>query len=61
MGLCAGIDLHSTSYHVGIINVNDKCVFPRKSADDRTVVPEAFGPFKSDLTRDVVESISGLF
>jgi len=56
MGLYAGIDLHSTSNHVGIINANDKRVFRRKLANDPTVILEAFEPFKGDLTGVVVES-----
>lgn len=56
MGLYAGIDLHSTRNHVGIINEADKRVFVTKLVNDPSIIIQAFEPFKKDLNGVVVES-----
>jgi transposase len=56
MQLYAGIDLHSTSNHIGIINEQDRRVYRKKLANDPTRILEAFKPFKKNLKGVVVES-----
>ena len=56
MKLYAGIDLHSTSNHLGIINDRDRRVFRGKLANDPTIIIDALEPFKQDLIGIVVES-----
>jgi transposase len=56
MGLYAGIDLHSTSNHVGILDDKDKRVFCTKLVNAPTVIIEALERFKKDLCGVVVES-----
>ncbi len=56
MQLYAGIDLHSTSNHLGIINDRDRRIFRGKLANDPTIIIDALEPFKQDLIGIVVES-----
>jgi transposase len=56
MELYAGIDLHSTSNHLGIIDGNDKRVFKRKLPNQAEVVLKALEPHKKDVVGVVVES-----
>lgn len=56
MQLYAGIDLHSSSNHIGIINEQDRRVFRKKLANDLGRILEALAPFKKDLKGVVVES-----
>lgn len=56
MQLYAGIDLHSTSNHLGIINDNDRRIFRKKLANDPMIILEALEPFAKNLKGVVVES-----
>ena len=56
MQLYAGIDLHSTSNHVGIINSQDRRVYRKKLANAPDLILEALAPFKKNLKGVVVES-----
>lgn len=56
MQLYAGIDLHSTSNHLGIINDSDRRIFRKKLANDPVVIFEALEPFAKNLKGVVVES-----
>ena len=56
MELYAGIDLHSTSNHLGIIDENDRRVFRSKLANAPNIILEALEPFKKNLKGVVVES-----
>jgi transposase len=56
MKLYAGIDLHSTSNHIGIINEQDRRVYRKKLANAPNLILEALAPFKQTLKGVVVES-----
>ena len=56
MQLYAGIDLHSTTNHIGIINEQDRRIFRKKLTNDPARILEALQPFKNNLKGVVVES-----
>ena len=56
MGLYGGIDLHSSSSHLGIIDGQDRRVFKKKLRNDPGLILRTLEPFKEDLVRVVVES-----
>ena len=56
MQLYAGIDLHSSSNHIGIINEQDRRIYRNKLANDPARILEVLEPFKKDLKGVVVES-----
>jgi len=56
MELYAGIDLHSTSNHLGIIDGDDRRVFKRKLPNLVEDVLKALEPHKKDVVGVVVES-----
>lgn len=56
MELYAGIDLHSTSNHLGIIDDSDRRVFRKKLTNAPNLILETLAPFKENLKGVVVES-----
>jgi len=56
MELYAGIDLHSTSNYLGIIDEEDKRVYKKKLPNDLGTILQALEPFKEDLSGVAVES-----
>jgi hypothetical protein len=46
MGLYAGIDLHSTSNYLGIIDEEDKRVYKKKLPNDLETILQLLEPFK---------------
>ncbi len=56
MELCSGIDLHSNSSQVAIIDDQLNRVFDRKLANDPKVILNAFAPYRERLKGIVIES-----
>ena len=56
MKLYAGIDLHSTSNYLGIIDEEDKRVFKKKLPNDLNTILQVLEPFKENLSGIAVES-----
>jgi len=56
MKLYAGIDLHSTNNHVGIIDVKDKRVFKKKLPTEPEFILKALSQYKKKLVVIAVES-----
>jgi transposase len=56
MALYGGIDLHSSSNHLGIIDDQDKRVFKKKLRNEPQLILKTLEPFKEDLVGVVVES-----
>ncbi len=56
MELYAGIDLHSTSNYLGIIDEEDKRVFKKKLPNDLNTILQVLEPFKENLSGVAVES-----
>jgi transposase len=52
----AGIDLHSTSCYLGIINDDDARLFGRKLDNSLDLIVRSLEPFKEDLAGIVIES-----
>jgi transposase len=56
MKVYSGIDLHSNSNYVGIIDSNGKRIFKEKLPNDITVINEVLAPFGAAMQGVVVES-----
>jgi transposase len=56
MELYAGIDLHSTSNYLGIIDEEDKRVYKKKLPNDLGTILQVLEPFKENLSGVAVES-----
>jgi transposase len=56
MQLYAGIDLHSNSNHLAIIDAQDKPLLQKRLVNDHKAVLEALAPFADQLKGIVVES-----
>lgn len=56
MGLYAGIDLHSTSSNLGIIDENDNRIFKKKVPNDPQRILETLDPYRKEISGIVVES-----
>lgn len=56
MGLYAGIDLHSTSNYLGIIDEEDKRVYKKKLPNDLDTILQVLEPFKENLSGIALES-----
>ena len=56
MGLYGGIDLHSSSSHLGIIDAQDRRVFKKKLRNEPQVILRTLEKFKEDLVGVVIES-----
>jgi transposase len=56
MELYVGIDLHSTSSYLGIIDREDRRIFKKKLPNEPEVILRALERYKKDLTGVVVES-----
>jgi len=56
MGLYAGIDLHSNSHYLGIIDGQNKVLFKHKIVNDLRNTLSVLEPFQRELRGVVVES-----
>ena len=56
MELYGGIDLHSTSNHLGIVDAEDKRVLKKKLLNDPDVIMATLKPYKEHLVGVAVES-----
>jgi transposase len=56
MELYAGIDLHSTSNYLGILDREDRRIFKKKLPNEPDAILSALGRYKKDLMGVVVES-----
>lgn len=54
--LYGGIDLHSTSNHIGIIDARDRRVLKKKLPNDPRIIVATLEPFNRELVGVVVES-----
>ena len=56
MKLYTGIDLHSSSSFVGIVDETGKRAYKKKVPNDSGVILDTLAPFKNDIVGIVVES-----
>lgn len=56
MPLYGGIDLHSSSSYLGIIDGKDKRVLRKKLCNEPELILQTLEPFKKELVGVVVES-----
>jgi len=56
VALYTGIDLHSSSSYLGVIDENDARVFGRKVANSLDEILRRLDPFKEEVVGTVVES-----
>ena len=56
MKLYLGIDLHSSTSYLGIIDETGKRVYKRKLPNDPEMILAALAPYKNDIVGIVVES-----
>ena len=61
MQLYGGIDLHSTSNHIGIIDARDRRVLKKKLLNDPRLIVATLEPYREELAGIVVESTFNLY